>query len=137
MGGTLSGMSLIPIILWLCDDCCCGTVRKHPGVDHADIRRRLTQAATSTGGRARSVGCLGVCERSNVVVVRTPHSGSLWVGQVLEDALVTELESWIHQGAPLPLPAKVARHLFDRKELADDLPAEPVEFVSLQRGVKR
>jgi hypothetical protein len=136
MGGTIHGMRLIPIKLSLCDDCCCGTQRKHPGIDHARIRDRLAGAAASTGGRSRSVGCLGVCERSNVVVVKTPHAGSLWVGEVLEEPLVAELEAWIRQGAPLPVPSEVAGHLFDRKELADEAPAEPVvEYVSMRSGV--
>jgi hypothetical protein len=135
-------MRLIPIRLSLCDDCCCGTTRKHPGVDHAGVRGRLADAAASTGGRSRSVGCLGVCERSNVVVVKTPHAGTFWVGEVLEEPLVGELESWIRGGAPLPVPVEVAQHLFDRKELTDELPTElpdsPVaEFVSLQPTVRR
>jgi hypothetical protein len=120
-------MRLIPIRLSLCDDCCCGTQRKHPGIDHAGIRDRLGDAAASTGGRSRSVGCLGACERSNVVVVKTPHAGSFWVGEVLDEPLVAVLEAWIRKGAPLPVPAEVAQHLFDRTELSDD---PVVEFVS-------
>jgi hypothetical protein len=131
-------MRLIPIRLSLCDDCCCGTTRKHPGVDHAALRGRLASAATSTGGRSRTVGCLGVCERSNVVVVKTVHAGTFWVGEVHEEPVVAELESWIRRGAPLPVPAEVTQHLFDRTELTDELPAEPVvEFVPFRRSAGR
>jgi hypothetical protein len=79
-----------------------------------------------------------VCERSNVVVVKTPHAGRLWVGEVFVESLVAELESWIRLGAPFPVPAEVAEHLFDRKELAEEPQVEPVaEFVSLQRSAQR
>jgi hypothetical protein len=74
--------------------------------------------------------------------VKTPHAGTFWVGEVLEEPLVGEFESWIRRGAPLPVPAEVERHLFDRKELTDELPTElpsgsVAEFVSLQPTVMR
>lgn len=131
-------MSLIPVRLSLCDDCCCGTERKHPGVDHAGIRARLAAAAESIGGRSRSVGCLDVCERSNVVVVKTRHAGSFWVGGVLDEPIVCALESWVRQGAPLPVPATIAAHLFERPSVTPEPEAQPVvEFVSLQRSAQR
>lgn len=121
-----------------CDDCCCGTERKHPGVDHADIRNRLGSAAASAGGRSRRVGCLGVCERSNVVVVKTAHSGSLWVGGVLAEPIVAALESWIRRGAPMPVPEDIASHVFDRRSAPDAPEADPViEYVSLKRRSPR
>lgn len=124
--------------LSLCDDCCCGTERKHPGIDHAGIRDRLASGAAAVGGRSRSVRCLGVCERSNVVVVKTPHAGTFWVGEVLDEPLVAALQAWILQGAPLPVPARVAEHVFDRRARADDEATEPdVELVSLQPRQQR
>lgn len=114
------------ISLSVCDDCCCGTIRKHPGVDHAGIRQQLADAATSVGGRSRSVGCLGVCARSNVVVVRTPDAGTFWVGEVLDDLLVGSLASWIGDGAPLPVPDIIDLHVFERHDPASTPPPSPV-----------
>lgn len=116
----------------LCDACCCGTDRKHPGVDHAAIRERLGSAVASTGGRSQRVDCLGVCERSNVVVVKTRSAGTFWVGGVLDELVVAALESWISQGASLPVPASVFSHVFDRRSMTEEPePAPVVEFVSL------
>jgi hypothetical protein len=116
----------------LCDACCCGTERKHPGVDHAAIRERLGSAAELAGGRSRRVDCLGVCERSNVVVVKSRSSGTFWVGEVLDEPVVAALESWIGRGAPLPLPANVLSHVFDRRSMTEEPDSAPVvEFVSL------
>lgn len=122
----------------LCDACCCGTERKHPGVDHAAIRERLGSAAESTGGRSRRVDCLGVCERSNVVVVKTRSSGTFWIGEVLDEPVVAALESWIRRGAPLPVPANVLSHVFDRRSVTEEPDSAPVvEFVSLlPRGAR-
>jgi hypothetical protein len=122
----------------LCDDCCCGTDRKHPGVDHAGLHSRLSSAAASAGGQSRRVGCLGVCERSNVVVVKTRSSGTFWFGEVLSEPVVADLEAWIRNGTPLPVPLGARSHVFDHRSLAvepDLNPATVAEFVELQAGV--
>jgi hypothetical protein len=119
----------------LCDDCCCGTDRKHPGVDHRGFHARLSSAAVSAGGRSRRVDCLGVCERSNVVVVKSPSAGTFWIGEVLDEQTVAALETWIRQGAPLPVPVRVGSRVFDRRSVTDGPDVEPaaaVEFVTLQ-----
>jgi hypothetical protein len=119
----------------MCDDCCCGTQRKHPGIDHAGIRDRLSAAVRSAGGRSRCVDCLGVCSESNVVAVKTRAAGTFWIGGVLDEAIVTELEQWLCDNTPLPVPAAISIRVFDRQAIPDDLHADaepPVEFVSLQ-----
>lgn len=98
----------------VCDGCCCGTARKHPGVDHAAIRERIDAAAVSAGGRSRVVGCVGACERSNVVIVRPAgiSPDRVWVGGVLDDEIVDQLCDWIAADAVTPAPAAVAARVF-------------------------
>lgn len=121
----------------MCDGCCCGTTRKHPGVDHAGIRNLLAAAVASTGGRSRSVACLGVCERSNVVLVRTRQAGSFWIGEVLDEPIVVALDGWIRQGTPLPVPAEVAAHVFDRDAPMRASTGPLPELVSFTQGPQR
>ena len=66
----------------LCRDCCCGTERKHPEVDHAGQEAALRAAAADGGGKVIRTRCLGICERSNVVVAKTP-AGTYWFEGVL------------------------------------------------------
>ncbi|WP_395153903.1 (2Fe-2S) ferredoxin domain-containing protein [Ilumatobacter sp.] len=127
------------ISVLLCDACCCGTERKHPGVDHAGIRDRLAVAAASVGGRCRTVDCLDVCSQSNVIVVKTPGSGSFWIGKVLDDAVVDSIDTWIREGAPMPIPADIDLFVFDTKGITEttEISHEPAdapvtEFVSIQ-----
>ena len=115
-----------PLSALLCDDCCCGTQRKHPGIDHVGIHNRLRAAAESAGGRGRRVGCLGVCERSNVVVLKSRGSGSLWIGEVLDEPIVAALEAWIRCGAPAPVPTDIAAHVFERPSSVSEPVDEPV-----------
>jgi hypothetical protein len=58
----------------VCRDCCCGTSRKHPGVDHDAL---LDLLVTSTTGVATVdvSPCLLACEKSNVVVVQPGPTG--------------------------------------------------------------
>ncbi|MDQ1103912.1 hypothetical protein QE364_001105 [Nocardioides zeae] len=78
----------------VCHDCCCGTARKHPGVDHDDLVQHLRDTVPA-GTRVRVVRCLGECERSNVVVVRdlsTPgRPRDTWHGGVLDRAAVDRI----------------------------------------------
>ncbi len=84
--------------------------------------------------------CLGVCERSNVVVVKSPSAGTFWIGEVLDEQTVGALETWIGQGTPLPVPVQLRSHVFDRRSLDDESDPEPaavVEFVTLQSRGRR
>ena len=45
----------------MCHDCCCGTRRKHPGVDHQALREQLHACASDTL-RVRTVECLDECD---------------------------------------------------------------------------
>ncbi|MGW6915750.1 (2Fe-2S) ferredoxin domain-containing protein [Kitasatospora sp. NPDC054939] len=94
-----------PVTVTVCRDCCCGSVRKHPEVDHAAQLERLRQAVGSAG-TVRAVKCLDVCEKSNVVVVGPSREGReaggrpVWLGWVLQDDMVDEVAEWVHAGGP-------------------------------------
>lgn len=102
----------------VCDGCCCGTERKHPGVDHEHIRARITAAAEGAGGRMRVVDCVDECSRSNVVIVRSArvNSSQVWIGGVLDDTTVDALCEWIAVGATAAMPAEVESRVFRRED---------------------
>jgi hypothetical protein len=102
------------VTVLVCRDCCCGTRRKHPDVDH-DAQLEAMEAAVERAGvgRVRVVGCLDVCERSNVVVLRWNHgeqSQTVWLGEVLHRRRVEALCGWLAAGGPrsAPLPSALA-----------------------------
>ena len=70
----------------VCRGCCCGTVAKHPDVDHgAQLEALRAALPTEVRSRLWTVDCIGSCERSNVVVVRNAESRR-WFGDVLKGA---------------------------------------------------
>ncbi|HWJ96794.1 MAG TPA: hypothetical protein VNQ33_01475 [Acidimicrobiales bacterium] len=94
----------------VCRGCCCGSEQKHPDVDH-DAQVEALRASLPASGRLWTVDCLGPCERSNVVVVRTRAAGRRWFGGVLATAATGALADWIRDGAvgaPPPLLAPLA-----------------------------
>jgi len=104
----------------VCDGCCCGTERKHPGVDHSGIRELIAAAVESAGGHMRVVGCVGECGHSNVVIVRPAGSSSerTWIGGVLDEEVVHALCGWVATGATAPKPPDLAARVFHRAERA-------------------
>ncbi len=102
----------------LCRSCCCGT-DKHPGTDHDQQRVALERAAAEHPGvEVRVVECLDECDRSNVVVVRRPGSKpraadrDTWLGGVLSERATAALTAWVTEGAPEPVPLRLAGHRF-------------------------
>lgn len=103
----------------VCRACCCGTA-KHAGFDHdAQLERIRAAAAGIDGARVRVVGCLDVCSRSNVVVVRDRRVGldasrrSTWLGGIVTEASTTALCDWLAAGGPAtPMPATLDAHVF-------------------------
>ncbi|MHA6793108.1 hypothetical protein ACVGVM_06225 [Pseudonocardia bannensis] len=89
----------------VCRGCCCGTERKHPGVDHAAQVERLTAGVGETG-RVRLSDCLDACTDSNVVVVAPSAQGRLtgarpvWLAGVLTAATTDEVVEWVRSGGP-------------------------------------
>lgn len=117
----------------VCDGCCCGTERKHPGIDHASIRNRIAAAADLAGGRMRVVDCIDECSQSNVVIVRPARdtSNRIWIGGVLDEATVDALCQWIAMGATETMPSEVASRVFlrgDRTSVAPPAETTPVEL---------
>lgn len=105
MSGTYSGATRASCTVTVCRDCCCGTRRKHPDVDHEALLRRLE---TGTQGHARVAvsTCLLACDRSNVVVVAPSRRGRdaggrpAWLQRVLDDSAVDAIAAWVRRGGP-------------------------------------
>ena len=89
----------------LCRGCCCGTDRKHPGVDHAGQVERLRRDTEGTG-RVRLSDCLDACAQSTVAVVSPSPAGRAAgarpVGRlgVLDRATEDEISAWVRAGGP-------------------------------------
>lgn len=112
------------VSILVCRGCCCGT-EKHDDVDH-DAQVDRLQAAVAGRRRAKlyTTNCLGPCERSNVVVVRS-GSERMWFGDVLDTAVTAALADWVQAGAPPLLPERLAERRFtpddESHEDVDDL----------------
>lgn len=115
----------------VCRDCCCGTVRKHPTVDHDGLLTRLV-AAASDRAEVDVTGCLLACERSNVVVVSPNAAGRraggrvVWFGEVLTQRAVDAIARWVRDGGPglAVLPPALRSHRMPRPSLARGLEQE-------------
>jgi (2Fe-2S) ferredoxin len=89
----------------VCRGCCCGTARKHPGIDHAGQLARLT-AGLGASGRVRVSDCLDACSESNVVVVAPSPEGRragarpVWLSGVLDPQCTEEIVAWVRAGGP-------------------------------------
>lgn len=89
----------------MCRGCCCGTERKHPGVDHAGQLATL-RAGIGSAGRVRVTECLDACAESNVVVVGPSPEGRragarpMWLSGVLEPEAVEQVVAWVRGGGP-------------------------------------
>lgn len=109
----------------LCRDCCCGTTKKHPEVDHREQRDAIESLDDPAGRRGprvrvRVVDCLDECDRSNVVLVRdfTWQPGSrrprdFWLGGVLTAGATAAVVDWVREGGPVP--ETLQRHQFRGK----------------------
>lgn len=89
----------------VCRDCCCGSRRKHPRIDH-DGQVEVLRAALPAPHRVRVSDCLDACEQSNVVVVhpapaaRRTGAKPVWFGLVLDDDVTDDIAAWVRAGGP-------------------------------------
>jgi hypothetical protein len=105
----------VSVTVTVCRDCCCGTTRKHPGVDH-DGQLALLRAGIADAGRVVVSECLLACERSNVMVVApAPHTRGagarpVWLSEVLTAEQTDAVAAWVREGGPgrAPIPELLA-----------------------------
>lgn len=111
-----------------CRDCCCGTTRKHPQVDHDDQLARLRKGVAGFG-RVVVSECLLACERSNVLVV-TPERGArnggarpVWLSSVLTEEQTQAVIDWVRAGGPgrAELPGVLRPLVGERPQLVGDV----------------
>lgn len=97
----------------VCRGCCCGTADKHAEVDH-QAHLEMLRTAIRSNNRARlwETNCLGPCDRSNVVVVR---SGAVrrWFGPLLTDGETDLLATWVADGCQDEPPSELEHLLFE------------------------
>ena len=110
----------------ICRGCCCGTERKHPGVDHDE-----QIAAISAIARTRIVECVGECAHSNVVIVRPDQGPSVWLGGINNPALTSAVCDWLVDGASQPPPPILQSRVFIRQSVTVGAGAEDVEPVGV------
>lgn len=108
----------------VCRDCCCGTIRKHPDVDH-DAQLAALRDGIAEAGRLVVSPCLLACERSNVVVVapaaaaRVDGARPVWLAEVLTPDQTAAVVAWVRAGGPgrAPLPLTLAPLVGERPAL--------------------
>lgn len=117
--GTHSGPATTTVSV--CRGCCCGTTRKHPGVDHQGhlrLLRELLDTGERRAARLRVTECLGHCGVSNLIVIhpspaaRQRGARPVWLGFVLDERCVTTIAEWVLAGGPgiAPLPPELTLH---------------------------
>ena len=113
----------------VCRDCCCGTARKHPDVDHDELLDRLVDATEGVAS-VDVTSCLLACEKSNVVVVQPGVTGRragvrpVWLREVLDVRAVDEIARWVQAGGPgaAELPGSLTPLLTTPGVLGDPVP---------------
>ena len=87
----------------VCRDCCCGSVRKVPALDHDEQIRRLAEVAD-----VRVTECLDVCDQANVLIVQPTPEGRaaggrpVWLALVNDESATADVAEWVRAGASRP-----------------------------------
>jgi hypothetical protein len=111
---------MLPATVLVCRGCCCGT-EKHLNFDHIEQLDRFRAAGREGSVKVWTTRCLGPCERSNVVVVRSA-AGRNWFGDLADDAATRALTTWIAAGVTDPVPDELEGRRFQ--------PANPPPIVA-------
>lgn len=125
---THEGFTPPSLIVHVCRDCCCGTWRKHPEVDHSAQLETLTRTVDSLpGGQIKTTKCVGECRHSNVLIIRRFLHGrtlTTWLGNILRERQTLALCQWLTQGAyqDLPLPSSLKRYAFTPEKQNETCP---------------
>jgi (2Fe-2S) ferredoxin len=98
--GDPSGRRRRPRVL-VCRGCCCGNPSRRPWVDHDAHLEQIRSACARGNVHVRTVGCLGECQASNLVVVKPGTGQPLWIGQINDDNSLGMLCEWLASGAPV------------------------------------
>jgi len=105
-----------PPKVWVCRGCCCGTLRRHPGVDHDVLLERAKAGAREAGAKFEVTDCLGPCGQGNIVVVRA--AGRIrWFGGMNDErstgALLAHLRG---RGSLSDLPEGLRRRVLRKSD---------------------
>ncbi|WP_030452453.1 hypothetical protein [Herbidospora cretacea] len=100
----------------VCRDCCCGSARKVPHLDHDEQIRLLGEVA-----EVRVTECLDVCDQANVIVVQPTPEGRaaggrpVWLAFVNDGHATADVAEWIRAGGPglAPMPPILELHRFN------------------------
>jgi (2Fe-2S) ferredoxin len=98
--------------VWVCRGCCCGTRKKHPGIDHKALEKQLRRGAKHAGARFEVTDCLGPCGQGNVVVVRS-QGVVQWFRKVNSAALNEAVLGLLDRSRRLPSPLET--HLMPKR----------------------
>ncbi len=96
--------------VWVCRGCCCGTRRKHPGVDHKQLEKDLRAGAGQAGLRYEVTDCLGPCGQGNIVVTRT-EGRIRWYRRMNDHGATAVLVRSLGNPSGAGVPAELDRHL--------------------------
>lgn len=102
----------------LCKGCCCGkTERGLPEVPVDRMKATWKAEKLNRSVQLTISGCLGPCDLPNVAMIVT-SAGIEWYGNLDGDGHYDALIAWARAcataGAPLPSPASLAAHRFER-----------------------
>ena len=98
--------------VWVCRGCCCGTRKKHPGVDHKGLERLARDGAREAGAKYEVTDCLGPCGQGNIVVTRV--AGTIrWFRKVNDEDTTKQVVAHVRDGGELPLALE--RHLMPKR----------------------
>ena len=122
-----SGRACLVQLLVCALGCCCGRTDKgKPAVPVDALKAAWRARRLNPRVQLTLTGCLGPCDRLNVVGILTPE-GTTWLGALDAPWQFDALLEWataVHAaGTPLPLPPALRPHVFPRFPTPSPLPS--------------